>query len=124
MTARPMVVFPNRIRRREKTFRLYRCRKTRFDCFYSLVALAESDVDVLDGQQNFSAVFVERTLFRERIHAVFVLVDLRFPVVADALKVSLDFPPMPLNQSLITFPAGFLKASRRFQPNCRQQKFL
>ena len=38
-----------------------------FDCFYSLVALAESDVNVLDGQQNFSAVFVERTLFRESI---------------------------------------------------------
>lgn len=62
-----------------------------FDCFYSLVALAESDVNVLDRQQNFSAVFVKRTLFGERIHAVFVLVDLRFPVVADALKVSLDF---------------------------------
>lgn len=73
----------------------------------SLVALAERDVDVLDGQQNFSAVFVKRTLFGERIHAVFVLVDLRFPVVADALKVSLNFSADALKPVAYNLPCGF-----------------
>lgn len=78
-----------------------------FDCFYSLVALAESDVNVLDGQQNFSAVFVKRTLFGESIYSIFVLIDSRFPAVANAFEVSLNFSADALKPVAYNLPCGF-----------------
>ena len=73
----------------------------------SLVALAERDVDILDGQQNFSAVFVEWTLFRESIYSIFILIDSRFPAVANAFEVSLDFSAYALKPVAYNLPCGF-----------------
>lgn len=75
----------------------------------SLVALAERDVDVLDGQQNFSAVFVKRTLFRESIYSIFVLIDSRFPAVANAFEVSLNFSADALKPVAYNLPCGFFE---------------